>query len=65
MNRVLASNYQLITSQVPYQHQQEINQSKRQLDLENEHDESIDSAIESRSLSINTSDDGLIEVIAH
>jgi hypothetical protein len=31
------------------------------LDAENDHDEGIDSAIESRSLSINTSDDGLVE----
>lgn len=53
----------LITSQVHHQQEQQPkNQTKRQFDSEIENDEGIDSAVESRSLSINTSDDGLAEV---
>lgn len=64
LNRVLATNHLLITSQVHHHSHQETTQSKaRPVDTENDHDEGIDSAIESRSLSINTSDDGLVEVI--
>ena len=53
-----------ITSQThtEQEHKQQPVQTKRHLDSENDHDEGIDSAIESRSLSINTSDDGGIEV---
>lgn len=45
-----------------HEHKQQSIQTKRHLDSENDHDEGIDSAIESRSLSINTSEDGAIEV---
>ncbi|CAF4713645.1 unnamed protein product, partial [Rotaria sp. Silwood1] len=52
----------LATSQIRnYQEQQQQQvQSKRQFDSEIDHDEGIDSAIESRSLSINTLDDSSV-----
>ncbi|CAF4151263.1 unnamed protein product [Rotaria sp. Silwood2] len=50
----------LVTSQVHNHQEQQQIQSKRQFDSEIDHDEGIDSAIESRSLSINTPDDNSI-----
>jgi hypothetical protein len=53
----------VVTSQVHnHQEQPQQIQSKRHIDAEIDNDEGIDSAIESRSLSINTSDDGVAEV---
>jgi hypothetical protein len=68
LSRFPVTNNLLITSQVPHQQgqqqqqQQQKSQSKRHLDSEVDKDEGIDSAIESRSLSINTSDDSIPEV---
>ncbi len=72
LSRFPATHNLLVTAQVHHQQepppppppqQQPTSQPKRQLDAEIDHDEGIDSAIESRSLSINTSDDGVPEVI--
>jgi hypothetical protein len=70
LTRLAAAQNLLVTSQVHHQQEQpqqqqkqQKSQPKRQFDSEIENDEGIDSAIESRSLSINTSDDGVPEVI--
>ena len=59
----LVNNF-LVKSQTPNHQVQEKqpSQTKGRFDSEIDHDEGIDSAIESRSLSINTSDDGAAEV---
>ncbi|CAF0741521.1 unnamed protein product [Adineta steineri] len=63
LNRFPVAHSLLITSQVHNQQEQQQQQTppKRHFDSENDHDEGIGSAVESRSLSINTSDDGIIE----
>jgi hypothetical protein len=62
VGRIAASHQPLITSQIHNHHEQKY--SSRHLDSDIDHDESVDSAIESHSLSNNnTSDDNLREVI--
>ncbi|CAF3568864.1 unnamed protein product [Rotaria socialis] len=57
VNRFPAMHNLLTTSQVHSHQEQEQIASKRHFDSENDNDEGIDSAIESRSLSINTLED--------
>ncbi|CAF5075559.1 unnamed protein product, partial [Rotaria magnacalcarata] len=60
VNRFPAMHNLLTTSQVHSHQEQEQIASKRQFDSENDNDEGIDSAIESRSLSINTLEDNSV-----
>ncbi len=66
LNRFPVAHNLLAISQVHNHHEQQQQQqqiqAKRYFDSEIDNDERIDSAIESRSLSINTSDDGVLEV---
>jgi hypothetical protein len=59
LSRFPATHNLLVTSQV-HDHQEQ--PLKRPIETEIDNDEGIDSAIESRSLSINTPDDGILEV---
>ena len=60
IGRFPASHNLLVTSQIHNHHEQKT--PTRHFDSSTDHDEGIGSAIESRSLSINTSDEALREV---
>ena len=64
LSRTPRVNQPLVTSQAYNHPERQPIQQKRQFDAEPDHDESVDSAIESRSVSINTGDDGDLEVLS-